>query len=215
VETRHDEHPALRLLEAGADLGTLADGAEGCRACPLYARATQAVFGEGPPHATMMLVGEQPGDQEDLEGAPFVGPAGRVLDQALAAAGVPRDDVYVTNAVKHFKWKDGGWRRLHVSPNAREIAACRPWLEAEVATVQPAVIVGMGATACKAMLGPAVRVTRDRGQRHDWNGRPVLVTVHPSSLLRRVASQTPDERNAELARFAADLAAAAELARSR
>jgi DNA polymerase len=138
--------------------------AAGCTRCELYQRATQTVFGEGARHARVMLVGEQPGDQEDKQGRPFVGPAGRLLDQALAAAGLERTDVYVTNIVKHFKWQARGKRRIHEKPNAREIAACRPWLEAEVAAVRPELPVLLGATAAQALLGRGFRVTRSRGQ---------------------------------------------------
>ncbi len=138
--------------------------ADGCRACPLWENATQTVFGEGPVPAEMMLVGEQPGDREDVEGQPFVGPAGRVLDEALGEVGIVRCEVYVTNAVKHFKWKPRGKRRLHQTPDRAEVAACRPWLERELALVQPRLLVLLGATAAKAELGPGFRVTVDRGR---------------------------------------------------
>src|SRR5215210_4199758 len=146
----------------GADLDQLREAARGCRACPLWEPATQTVFGEGPPTARLVLVGEQPGDKEDRAGRPFVGPAGRVLDDALAATGIDRTVVYTTNAVKHFKYKPAGKARLHQNPAAREVAACRPWLDAELALLDPEVVVLLGATAGKAILGSTFRVTRDR-----------------------------------------------------
>lgn len=184
-------------------LAALAKAARGCTACPLYKRATQTVFGEGPKDARLMLLGEQPGDQEDLAGKPFVGPAGRLLDRALEEAGIKRDDVYVTNAVKHFKWEPRGKRRIHQKPNSREIAACRPWLEAELRIVRPELLVCLGATAAQSLFGPAFRVTRERGKVFQLELAPkVLATVHPSSLLRQ-----PDEesRAREYAQFVADL----------
>ena len=173
----------------GADLDQLRAAARGCQACPLWEPATQTVFGEGPVPSPLVLVGEQPGDREDREGRPFVGPAGGVLDEALVAAGIDRSEVYTTNAVKHFKFKPAGKRRLHQNPAAREVAACRPWLDAELALVQPEVVVLLGATAGKAILGSAFRVTRDRGRFLDWPGeepRPgrLLATIHPSAVLR-------------------------------
>jgi DNA polymerase len=176
--------------------------ARGCTACPLYRRATQTVFGAGPA-APVMLVGEQPGHEEDLSGAPFVGPAGRLLDRALAAAGIPRPGVYVTNVVKHFKWKPQGKRRIHEKPSASEIAACRPWLDAEIAVVRPRVLVCLGATAAQALLGRGFRVTEQRGRLVPSPLAPhVMATVHPSALLRM---PDPDERHAALERFVADL----------
>lgn len=179
-------NPAPDLVADGASLDELAAAAQACTACELYRRATQAVFGTGPPDARVILVGEQPGDREDESGEPFVGPAGRILDRALAEAGIDRDAVYVTNTVKHFKWRQGkpGWRRLHAKPDRSEVSACLPWLEAEVYRLDPRLVVGLGATACQAMLGSSIRVTKDRGEIREWNGRDVLVTVHPSSLLR-------------------------------
>src|SRR5213592_3242757 len=177
-----------------------------CTACHLYKRGTQTVFGEGPKSATMMLVGEQPGDYEDVAGKPFVGPAGKIMDRALADAGIDRTRVYVTNAVKHFKWEPRGKRRIHQKPNSREIAACRPWLEAELRIVKPKLVVAMGATAAQTIFGPAFRVTRERGQVLSSKLAPrVLATVHPSSLLRQ-----PDEasREREYKRFVSDLRAA-------
>jgi uracil-DNA glycosylase family protein len=165
------------------------------------------VFGEGPAAADVMFVGEQPGDQEDRQGHPFVGPAGRVLDEALVAAGIPRDDVYVTNAVKHFRWEARGKRRIHKKPSVEHVDACRPWLEAEIAAVRPEVVVCLGATAAQALLGRSFRVSRQRGElveRED--GTVVTATVHPSSILRM-----PDTREQEMEAFVADLRAVAEL----
>ncbi len=177
--------------------------AKGCTACPLYKHATQTVFGEGPKSARMMLVGEQPGDQEDVAGKPFVGPAGKLLDRALAEAGINRDEVYVTNAVKHFKWEPRGKRRIHQKPSSRDIAACRPWLEAELRIVQPDVLVCLGSTAGQTVFGPQFRVTKERGRvmRSEFADKTVA-TVHPSSLLR-----APDEesRRREYAKFVDDL----------
>ena len=190
-----------------SSLATLKSAAKSCTACHLYKHATQTVFGEGAKGATLMLLGEQPGDQEDLAGKPFVGPAGRILDRALEEAGIDRDWVYVTNTVKHFKWEPRGKRRIHKKPNSREIAACRPWLEAELRVVRPGVLVCLGATAAQAVLGPAFRVTRARGKVFESELAPkVLATVHPSSLLRQ-----PDEesREREYKLFIADLRSAA------
>ena len=195
----------------GADLDTLRKAATSCTACPLYQDATQMVFGEGSEAARVMLVGEQPGDKEDLAGRPFVGPAGRLLDEALTAAGIERNETYVTNVVKHFKFTRRGKARIHQKPNAAEIAACRPWLEAELAAVQPEVVVCLGATAAQALLGRQFRVTQQRGQFVDWPpgipwpaGRQprVLATVHPSSILR--APEGAD-RAALMAEFVNDL----------
>jgi uracil-DNA glycosylase len=159
--------------------------AAGCQACGLYRNATQTVFGDGPRSASVMMVGEQPGDREDIEGEPFVGPAGRLLDKALVDAGISRRDVYITNVVKHFKWKPRGKRRLHQKPNAEEIAACRPWLDGELQVVKPKVVVCLGATAAKALLGPKFRVTKQRGEFVEPEFAPLATaTVHPSSLLR-------------------------------
>jgi uracil-DNA glycosylase len=182
----------------------LREAAASCRGCDLWKRGTQTVFGEGPADARVMMVGEQPGHEEDLAGRPFVGPAGRLLDRALAAAGIARDDVYVTNAVKHFKWEPRGKRRIHAKPSQTEIAACWPWLHAELDLVKPHVVVCLGATAAQALLGPRFRVTKQRGQ---WLSTPraprVLATVHPSSILR-----APDEdaRQREFDALVADLA---------
>jgi uracil-DNA glycosylase len=182
------------------------EAAKHCEACHLYKRATQTVFGEGPKAATLMLVGEQPGDYEDVAGKPFVGPAGKIMDRALEEAGIDRTQVYVTNAVKHFKWEPRGKRRIHQKPNSREIAACRPWLEAELRIVKPKLVVAMGATAAQTIFGPTFRVTRERGKVLSSKLAPkVLATVHPSSLLRQ-----PDEesRTREYDRFVVDLRAA-------
>src|SRR2546422_7723161 len=186
------------------------EAAKNCEACHLYKRATQTVFGEGPKGATIMLVGEQPGDYEDVAGKPFVGPAGKIMDRALEEAGIKRDEVYVTNTVKHFKWEPRGRRRIHQKPNSREIAACRPWLEAELRLVKPKLLVCLGATAAQAIFGPAFRVTRERGKVLPSEFAPkVLATVHPSSLLRQ-----PDEesRQREYERFVIDLRAALKAA---
>jgi DNA polymerase len=186
------------------------EAAKDCEACHLYKRATQTVFGEGPKSATMMLVGEQPGDYEDVAGKPFVGPAGKIMDQALEEAGIDRKQVYVTNAVKHFKWEPRGKRRIHQKPNSREIAACRPWLEAELRIVKPKLVVAMGATAAQTIFGPSFRVTRERGKLLSSKLAPrVLATVHPSSLLRQ-----PDEesREREYKHFVSDLRAAVRAA---
>jgi uracil-DNA glycosylase len=184
----------------------LAEQAKACQACPLWQGATQTVFGEGPVAARLMLVGEQPGDREDLQGHPFVGPAGRLLDEALEQLGWPRDQLYLTNAVKHFKYELRGKRRMHKSPAQREVQACAPWLEQEIATVDPDAIVALGATAARAVLGHAVPVLANRGQ---WlareDGRRVLITLHPSALLR---DRGPD-RDAAIAAWIEDLRRAA------
>jgi DNA polymerase len=180
----------------------LREAAQQCRGCDLWKRGTQTVFGEGKAGAEVMLVGEQPGNDEDLQGRPFVGPAGRVLDKGLEAAGIDRDDVYVTNAVKHFKWEPRGKRRIHKKPNAMQIAACRPWFDEEVKAVRPKVIVCLGATAAQALLGPKFKVTQDRGRIISTGDVPIIATVHPSSILRA----TDDEsRHSEMARFIDDL----------
>jgi uracil-DNA glycosylase family protein len=184
-------------------LDQLAKVARDCKACDLWKRGTQTVFGEGGPHVKVMFIGEQPGNQEDLEGKPFVGPAGKLLDTTLAEAGIDRGKVYVTNAVKHFKWEPRGKRRIHKKPNSAEVAACRPWLDAEIAALQPKVIVCLGATAAQALLGRDFRVTQHRGELLKSPLVPILMaTVHPSSILR-----APDEetRHREMKLFIADL----------
>jgi DNA polymerase len=181
--------------------------ARGCKACDLYTRGTQTVFGEGPSTAEIMLVGEQPGDAEDVAGHPFVGPAGRLLDKALADAGIDRSLVYVTNVVKHFKWEPRGKRRIHSKPNAAEISACRPWLETEIALVKPRVLVCLGATAAQALLGKTFKVSRQRGEFVPSPLAPVVTaTIHPSSILRAPDDET---RREEMRRFVADLRKAA------
>jgi uracil-DNA glycosylase len=196
----------------GTEYGSLKharEAAAGCRACHLWQLGTQTVFGEGSPQSKLMFVGEQPGDQEDLAGRPFVGPAGRLLDGALEEAGIDRKVAYVTNVVKHFKWQPRGKRRIHQKPNAAEIAACRPWLDAELALVQPAVLVCLGATAAQALLGRQFRVSKDRGIPVDSDLAPVVMaTVHPSSILRS------ENREEETALFVEDLRRVAEALRS-
>jgi DNA polymerase len=190
-------------------LPQLREAVQGCRGCPLYVKATQAVFGEGAAHAEVMLVGEQPGDKEDLAGRPFVGPAGRLLDEALAEAGIDRSRAYVTNAVKHFKWQGHGKRRIHQKPTWSESMACRPWLEAELAAVGPRVVVALGATAAQSLLGKDFRVTKQRGEPVDSPlAEHVVATVHPSSILRQRDEQA---RHAELAAFVDDLRVVADL----
>lgn len=188
------KNPTLRKLKVAA---------AGCVGCPLYKHGTQTVFGEGRATAKVMLVGEQPGNEEDLAGKPFFGPAGKLLDKCLAEAGINRDEVYITNAVKHFKWKPAGKRRLHKKPSAREIAACRPWLEAEIEVLKPGVIVALGATGAQTLLGKDFRVTQQRGTLIDSPFAPhVLATVHPSSILRAPNDET---RRIEIARFVTEL----------
>ena len=182
-----------------------------CKACDLWKTGTQTVFGEGSEDARIVFVGEQPGDKEDLAGRPFVGPAGRVLDEGLEAAGIERSLAYVTNAVKHFKWTARGKRRIHQKPNAAEIAACRPWLEAELAVVRPQVLVALGATAAQALLGRQFRVTKQRGVPVESDLAPyVVATVHPSSILRQ---ETEEDRAAAMQAFVADLKVVAKLLR--
>jgi uracil-DNA glycosylase len=190
-------------------LPKLREAAAGCKACDLWKSGTQTVFGEGAKASEVMFVGEQPGDQEDLQGRPFVGPAGRLLDEAMVEAGVDRSKAYVTNAVKHFKWEPRGKRRIHQKPNWAELAACRPWLDAELEAVKPRVLVALGSTAAQALLGRQFRVTKQRGVPVESDLAPhVLATVHPSSILR-----APDDRSREqaYADFVADLRKVAEL----
>src|SRR5438093_5434453 len=180
-----DGTPVPDLIPDRPSLKTVRDAARDCQACDLYKRGTQTVFGEGPARATVMLVGEQPGDAEDLAGHPFVGPAGKLLDRALTEAGIDRRVVYVTNVVKHFKFEPRGKRRIHAKPNSAEIAACRPWLETEIALVKPHVLVCLGATAAQALLGKSFKVTQHRGSFVPSPLAPrVTATVHPSSILR-------------------------------
>jgi uracil-DNA glycosylase len=196
------------LIPDKPTLAAVRAAAQSCQACDLYKRGTQTVFGEGGRRAALMLVGEQPGDQEDLTGHPFVGPAGHLLDRALGEAAIDRASVYVTNVVKHFKWELRGKRRIHKKPNSTEIGACRPWLETEIALVKPRAIICLGATAAQALLGADFKVTKHRGEFVTSNLAPiVLATVHPSSLLR-----APDEetRRRETKRFIDDLRAVAE-----
>jgi DNA polymerase len=201
---------AADFLPPDHSLPALRSAAEGCRGCGLYERATQTVFGAGSRGALIMFVGEQPGDKEDLAGEPFVGPAGKLLDTALQEAGIDRRSVYVTNAVKHFKWRPVGKRRLHEKPNQGEISACRPWLEAEIAEVRPRIVVCLGATAAQALIGRDFRVTKDRGRFYESELGPLLTaTVHPSSILRAADDAA---RQSEMRAFIADLAAVAERA---
>ena len=200
---RRPQTTTAPLVPKKPTISKLQAAAANCQACDLWKRGTQTVFGEGGSKARVMLVGEQPGDQEDIQGRPFVGPAGRILDKALEEAGIDRNEVYVTNAVKHFKWEPRGKRRIHKKPNSLEITACKPWIEAEIEVIQPQVIVCLGATAAQALLGRQFKVSTQRGV---WVESPlapfVMATVHPSSLLR-----TPDDetRRRETARFITDL----------
>lgn len=195
--------PVPELLPDRPTIRKVREVARECKACDLYKRGTQTVFGEGPASVAVMLVGEQPGDAEDLAGHPFVGPAGKLLDRALEEAGIDRGRVYVTNVVKHFKWEPRGKRRIHAKPNAKEIGACKPWLDAEIALVRPRVIVCLGATAAQAVLGRGFRVTQQRGA---FVKSPlaelVTATVHPSSILR---APDDDARRQEMRDFVADL----------
>lgn len=200
---------ATPFLPAKLTLPSLREAAASCRGCPLWKTGTQTVFGEGSPKARVVMVGEQPGNEEDLSGKPFVGPAGKLLDTALQQAGIDRAEVYVTNAVKHFKWEPHGKRRLHKKPNSREIAACRPWLDAELDVVKPDVLVCLGATAAQALLGKDFRVSQQRGVPIPSPlATNVIATVHPSSILR-----APDEeaRHAEMKLFVADLTKVAKI----
>jgi uracil-DNA glycosylase family protein len=194
---------AAALIPPGASLKQLREISASCRACPLWKNGTQTVFGEGPRAAEVMFVGEQPGNDEDLQGRPFVGPAGKLLDRALEEAGIDRSKIYVTNVVKHFKWEPRGKRRIHKKPSAREIAACRPWLDAEIARVKPKVLVCLGASAAQALLGRNFLVSKQRGEFIQSDLAPrVTATVHPSSILR-----APDEesRHAQREQFVQDL----------
>ncbi len=201
-----DTGSAAEYLPDTRNLTALREAASGCRACPLWRTGTQTVFGEGARASDVMLVGEQPGDKEDIEGRPFVGPAGRLLDEALEEAGIDRSRAYVTNVVKHFKWQAKGKRRIHAKPAWAEIAACRPWLEAELETVKPEVLVCLGATAAQALLGRQFRVTRERGRPVESDLAPkVLATIHPSAVLRA------DDRETEFRGLVDDLQVVASL----
>src|SRR5918911_430839 len=196
-------HDAAELIPDRPTLPTVRDAAKDCQACDLWKRGTQTVFGEGARKAELMLVGEQPGDQEDISGHPFVGPAGKLLDRALEEAHIDRASVYVTNVVKHFKWEPRGKRRIHKKPNAGEIAACRPWLDTEIQLVKPRAIVCLGATAAQSLLGRQFKVTAHRGEFIASSLAPlVLATVHPSSILRAPDDET---RHLEMERFTDDL----------
>jgi uracil-DNA glycosylase len=199
---------AEELIPARGGLPKLREAAAGCTACDLWESGTQTVFGEGSRTAEVMFVGEQPGDREDRAGRPFVGPAGRILDQAMDDAGIDRTKAYITNVVKHFKWKAKGKRRIHAKPSWSEIAACRPWLDAELAAVQPRVLVCLGATAAQALLGRQFRVTRDRGKPIESDlAESVIATIHPSAILRA----DEDDREKEMRAFVDDLRVVAEL----
>jgi uracil-DNA glycosylase len=203
-----DTGTAAEYLPERLSLSSLRDAAADCQACPLWRTGTQTVFGEGAKRSEVMLVGEQPGDREDREGRPFVGPAGRLLDEALDEAGIDRTRAYVTNVVKHFKWQARGKRRIHAKPAWAEVAACRPWLDAELAVVKPEVLVCLGATAAQALLGRSFRVTRERGRPVDSDLAPhVLATIHPSAILRADA----ETRAIERAAFVDDLKVVASL----
>ncbi len=205
-----DEHPPAPVPAGDADLDELRHAAADCRACDLWQRATQTVFGEGEAGAWLMLVGEQPGDREDLTGSPFVGPSGELLDRALAEAGIDRRTVYVTNVVKHFKWKPRGKRRIHQKPNAEEQRACRPWLSAELARVRPRVVLCLGATAAQSLIARDFRVTQQHGEvMPSALGPAVAATVHPSSILRAPEAEA---RRAGYASFVEDLRSVARFA---
>jgi uracil-DNA glycosylase family protein len=201
--TGEETSGAEALIPERPTLPKLRDAAAGCRACPLWKTGTQTVFGEGLKRARLMLIGEQPGDREDIEGHPFVGPAGKILDKALAEAGIERADAYVTNVVKHFKWKPRGKRRIHQAPRAEEIKACAPWLEAELDVVDPEVMVCLGATAVRAVIGSKAKVMKDHGQFLDSRlGRTAMPTLHPSAILRA----DPEDRDDAMALLVGDLA---------
>jgi uracil-DNA glycosylase family protein len=200
---------ALDFFPPKITYASLNQASQRCKGCDLYKLGTQTVFGEGPRDARVMMIGEQPGNDEDLEGHPFVGPAGKLLDRALADAGIDRKTVYLTNAVKHFKWKPAGKRRLHQKPNASEIAACKPWLYGELEVIHPEIVVCLGATAAQALLGREFRVTKMRGEWFEFEeGKRIIATIHPSAILR-----TPDiDREAEYRHFVKDLMIVAKAA---
>lgn len=201
------QNSAAPYIPPHPTLATLPQAAQACRGCDLYLHATQAVMGEGPASARIVLMGEQPGDQEDQQGRPFVGPAGRLLNQALEEAGIDRSQVYVTNSVKHFKFEERGKRRIHKKPSASEVQACQPWLQTELSLLKPSLVICLGATAAQSLLGKQFRLTQDRGRifPHPWANR-VLATIHPSALLRLRGSE---ERKQEFTHLVADLKAAA------
>jgi uracil-DNA glycosylase family protein len=200
--TGEETSGAEALIPERPTLSKLREAAAGCEACPLHETGTQTVFGEGLKRARLMLIGEQPGDREDIEGHPFVGPAGRILDQALEEAGIDRSDAYVTNVVKHFKWTPKGKRRIHQAPKAEEIKACAPWLEAELEVVDPEVMVCLGATAVRAIIGSKARVMKDHGEFLESKlGRAAMPTLHPSAILRA----DPEDRDDAMALLVGDL----------
>ena len=206
------EKTAAPFVPATASLKTLTAAAHECRGCDLYKNATQVVFGAGPKAARVVFVGEQPGDQEDRQGEPFVGPAGGLLDKALADAGIPREQAYVTNAVKHFKWEPRGKRRIHKKPRLSEIRACRPWLEAELRAIKPAILVCLGATAAQSVIGPEFRLTQHRGELLTTDlAQHVLATIHPSAVLR---APDPVARHDAYESLVADLKVAARAIRT-
>lgn len=203
--SRDSDGQGIEVAAVATDLEELTSAAAGCRNCELYADATQTVFGHGPSSAWLMLVGEQPGDREDLAGEPFVGPAGRLLDSALEQAGIDRDQAYVTNIVKHFKFKRQGKRRIHQRPSVAEVRACRPWFDAELRVVRPSVLAALGATAAQALLGREFRITAHRGEVLEWEGLALVPTIHPSAVLRAQS----DRRDEDFAALVADLRQAA------
>lgn len=203
-----DEHTAAEFFPERKDLPSLKEAAKDCKACDLWKLGTQTVFGEGRKNSQVVLIGEQPGDKEDLAGLPFVGPAGQLLDRALEEAGIERETAYVTNVVKHFKWTPRGKRRIHQKPNAREIAACNPWLEAELDVIKPRVVILLGATAAQTLLGKQFRVTQSRGVWVESKfDAKVMATVHPSSILR---APDPETRERQYSEFVDDLRVAAK-----
>ncbi|MGN6734520.1 MAG: UdgX family uracil-DNA binding protein [Candidatus Binatia bacterium] len=200
---KEEQISAAEFLPKRRDLESLRAAARSCEGCDLYKNATQTVFGEGAEHANIILVGEQPGDMEDRQGQPFVGPAGRMLDKALGEAGISRDEVYITNAVKHFRWIQRGKRRLHQKPAVRQIMACKPWLEAEMASIHPKLVVCLGATAAQSILGRVVPIGQARGKfSNGQRGEAVFITIHPSAIFRQ---RDESEREKEYLRFVSDM----------
>ena len=207
-----ESQTAAPLVPEHPTLPSLREAAAKCRACPLWKTGTQTVFGEGPTKAQVVVVGEQPGDQEDRAGRPFIGPAGRLLDEALVAAGIDRDEVYVTNAVKHFKWEPRGKLRIHKKPSVKEINACRPWLDAELEAIKPKLIVALGATAAQGLLGSSFRITQSHGKVQESAGLPpIIATLHPSAILR---AQTDEDRHNQMRTLVEDLREAARIAKT-